>query len=144
MIQFLAAARDFSLFPNIQKGSDTLTPTQLPTEWIPGSLSFEVKSPGCETELHIHLMPWLAVSGITPLLHPNALAACRKTHLVFPGWHSKYNLTIECTVWHSNLGGGQEIFLFSKMSWWTVGALHPPSQWVTGFFPRGKARRTSH
>jgi len=79
------------IFLFFQTSRLALSPTQPPTEWISGSLSFKVKSPGCETEIHFHLMPWLTVNAPTPLLHPNAFAACRMTHLIFPGWHSRYN-----------------------------------------------------
>jgi hypothetical protein len=63
----------------------------------------------------MHLMLWLTVSAATLLLHPNAFVACRMTHLVFPGWHSRYNnLTTNCTVWGSNLGGGKKFFASPK------------------------------
>ena len=60
-------------------------------------------------------MPWFTASAATPLLHPNAFAACRTTLLVFPGWHSRYNnLTTDCTVWGSNLDGGKKFFSSPK------------------------------
>jgi hypothetical protein len=60
-------------------------------------------------------MPLITVSAATPLLHPNAFAACRMTHLVFPGWHSWYNnLSTDCTVWGSNHGGGKKFFSSPK------------------------------
>jgi hypothetical protein len=55
------------------------------------------------------------ISAATPLLHPNAFAACRMTHLVFLGWHSWYNnLNTDCTVWGSNHGGGKKFFSSPK------------------------------
>jgi hypothetical protein len=62
---------------------EALGPTQPPIQWPLGKFSPELKEPGCEADIHLHLVPRFRMSGAVPPIFPRALMECIGTTLLY-------------------------------------------------------------